>query len=245
MSFWVGVTISAAVLLLVLFADEKLGLVKLLNEIVGGLRGKRYAREAARRRQEAHEKRQEELAAAKAKQDYVNALGGEHNFALIRTAQSAVTRIGESEAAREGWLGDIDFSTDLQAITDSFRKAQALRATAGELSMLDTPTAEDRRLMDDAKKTASDLEFAAAEQVELIGKCALEAQRIDASLSEERREAKAAEQRAELHGKLAALLYGSEVSPVGRQTVSAAGSVMARVEAYREIRDQIHQSREG
>jgi len=75
--------------------------------------------------------------------------------------------------------------------------------------------------------------------VELIGKCAMEAQRIDKSLRTEREDARLAEQRAELHAKLSAMLYGIEATQDVGPTDSAADAVMARVQAYREIKNQI------
>jgi hypothetical protein len=81
--------------------------------------------------------------------------------------------------------------------------------------------------------------------VELIEKCANEARLIDKSLSDEREDARTAEQRAELHAKLSALLYGIRAMPDNTTTDSAAvDAVMARVQAYREIKNQIQQFRD-
>lgn len=83
----------------------------------------------------------------------------------------------------------------------------------------------------------------AIERVELIAKCAQESQRIDESLRTERRDARVAEQRAELHGELSAMLYGIEATPDAAPPDSAVEAVMARVQAYREIKNQIEQAR--
>ncbi|CQD07972.1 hypothetical protein BN970_01536 [Mycolicibacterium conceptionense] len=115
----------------------------------------------------------------------------------------------------------------------------------GKLSALDKPSAEDRAILAEAKTTAANLERAAIERVELVGKCAKEAQLIDVSLRTEREDARLAEQRAELHAKLSAMLYGIEATPAATQQDSAVDAVMARVQAYREIKNQIQQARDG
>ncbi|WP_237165795.1 hypothetical protein [Mycolicibacterium peregrinum] len=109
---------------------------------------------------------------------------------------------------------------------------------------MDKPSAEDRKILAEAKTTAANLELVAIERVELIGKCAKEAQLIDKSLRTEREDACVAEQRAELHAKLSAMLYGIEATPRTTQQDSAVDAVMARVQAYREIKNQIQQARD-
>ena len=66
---------------------------------------------------------------------------------------------------------------------------------------------------------------------------------IDKSLREEREEAQLAEKREELHGELAAMLYGIEAIPE-TPSGSTADAVMARVQAYREIKRQIERARD-
>ncbi|TDK84627.1 hypothetical protein [Mycolicibacterium mucogenicum] len=183
-------------------------------------------------------KRQREEQVRKEEQHRVNTLG-KQNAALVESALSAVKRIAASEAARAGWLGEVDFSVDIKGITDNFTKAYALRKVANKLSALDKPTREDRNILAEAKSTIASLETAATERVELIGKCAMEAQRIDTSLRTEREDARVAEQRAELHAKLSAMLYGIEATQDVGPTDSAVDAVMARVQAYREIKNQI------
>lgn len=189
-------------------------------------------------------KHQREERIRKEKQQRIGTLG-KQNAALVESALSSVKQVGASEAARAGWLGDIDFSADVKAITGNFEKAHALRGVIGKLSALDKPSAEDRKILAEAKTTAANLEAVAIERVELIGKCAKEAQLIDKSLRTEREDARVAEQRAELHAKLSAMLYGIEASPETTQQDSAVDAVMARVQAYREIKNQIQQARDG
>ncbi|MGV0717847.1 hypothetical protein ABQE93_20815 [Mycolicibacterium sp. XJ662] len=209
---------------------------------------RRLAAKEARERAEraaraAAAKREREEKARREKRQRIESLGAE-NAALVESALAAIKQVGASEAARTGWLGDIDFTADIQQITDNFQKAHALRKVADKLSALDKPGADDRRILADAKTTIATLELAGVERVELLGKCATEARLIDKSLHDERRDAKTAEQRAELHAKLSGLLYGIEAAPNATTADSAADKVMARVQAYREIKNQIQQARE-
>ena len=64
---------------------------------------------------------------------------GLKNVALVESARAAAERVVNSEAARAGWLGDVDFAADLELITAGFRKAYPLRRVIGELSALDNP----------------------------------------------------------------------------------------------------------
>lgn len=195
-------------------------------------RAKRRAAQAAAAKREREER------ARKQKQQRIRTLGSE-NAALVEVALAAVKEVGASEAACAGWLGDVDFAADIRGIIDNFQKAHALRKVADKLSALDRPSVDDRKILAEAKTTTANLTLAAIERIELIGKCATEARLIDKSLCEERENAQAAEQRAELHGKLSAMLYGIETTPDTMTTDSAADAVMARVHAYREIKNQL------
>lgn len=170
---------------------------------------------------------------------------GPQNAVLMESALNAVKQVAGTEAARAGWLGDVDFSTDIAGIADGFAKAHALNAVTGKLSALDKPSADDRKLLAEARTTIANLERTAIERVELIAQCAVEARHIDASLRAEREDARVAEQRAELHGKLSAMLYGIETTPDSTPTDSAVEAVMARVQAYREIKNQIQRARDA
>lgn len=202
----------------------------------------------------AHEARQAEAAkqariheaaeAARARQRFIETLG-EKNAGLVDAAQAAVQQVAASEAARAGWLGEIDFTTDIQAITDKFGQAHALRQVAKDLSALDKPSADDKTILAEANTTIATLETAAIERVELIQKCAFEARQIDESLRTERADAKTAEQRAQLHAKLSAMLYGIEATPDFAPADSAADAVMARVQAYQEIKREIIRVRDA
>ncbi|PRC53661.1 hypothetical protein C6A85_22475, partial [Mycobacterium sp. ITM-2017-0098] len=80
-----------------------------------------------------------------------------------------------SEAARAGWLGDVDFTADLKSITENFKKAYALQGVTSKLSALDKPNADDKRILAEAKSTITSLERTAIERVTLIERCATEA----------------------------------------------------------------------
>lgn len=200
-------------------------------------------REEDRRAAQAEaEAKQRQRRAREEKQRRIDALGTK-NAEIVESVQLSVKQVAATEAARAGWLGEVDFTADLNGITESFQKAHSLRKVAGELSALDHPSAEDRKVLADAKATADNLERTARERSALIAKCATEARRIDESLRNERKDAKTAEQRAELHGKLSAMLYGIEATPVASPDCSSASAVLARVQAYREIENQIQQAR--
>lgn len=183
-------------------------------------------------------RREREEQARRLRQHRLDTLG-KGNAARVESARSAVERVKASEAAHAGWLGDVDFSADIAAITANFEKAHALRGVTTRLSALSKPSADDRRILAEAKASADTLERAGIERVDLIGKCAKEAELIDASLRTEREDTRVAEQRAELHAKLSAMLYGIAAAPDTTPTDSAVDAVMARVQAYREIKKQI------
>ncbi|KUI31808.1 hypothetical protein AU195_08640 [Mycobacterium sp. IS-1496] len=187
-------------------------------------------------------KRQREERLRKERQLRIDTLGKD-NAALVESALSAVRQITASEAAHAGWLGDVNFTADINGVTASFEKAFALRRVADKLAALDKPSADDRTILAEARTTIATLEGAARERVELIRKCAKEAQLIDKSLRTEREDAHVAEQRAELHAKLSAMLYGIEATPDTTPADSAVDAVMARVHAYREIENQIELAR--
>jgi hypothetical protein len=191
----------------------------------------------------AEEKREAQEAAAreersKRKQRLVAELGSK-NAALVESAKTAAKRVTDSEAARAGWLGDVDFTVDIAEITDIFRKTHELNAVAEQLSTLAKPNANDRKLLADARRTAADLAAKASSRIKLVQQCAAEAEMVDDSLSQERDDARTAEQRAELHAKLSSMLYGIEATPSMDSGSPAADSVIARVQGYREVKNQI------
>ncbi|MDQ1306031.1 MAG: hypothetical protein QG671_1863 [Actinomycetota bacterium] len=213
--------------------------------VTGYRRGKAAAEKQAQLDAEAEAarvKREAKENARRAKQQRIEELGAK-NAAVVESAQAAVQRIVGSEAADAGWLGDVDFTADLDEITESFRKVHALRKVADELSALAEPSADDHKILAEAQAAAADLENDAVERVSLIEKCAAEAGLVDESLRVEREAARTAEQRAQLHAKLSSMLYGIEATPDMDDVDSTADAVMCRVQAYREIKSQIQLGR--
>ena len=195
-------------------------------------------RRAASAAEAAATRRQRDEAAQRTKRQIIDTLG-EKNARLVQSAHASVQKVRDSEAARAGWLGDVDFSADIDGIVGNFRKAHELRRLADQLSALDSPTADDREILHKATNMAADLEKAAIERVRLIGECVAEAKLVDESLRIERKDAQTAEQRAELHAKLSSMLYGIGATPTVTPAESTADAVMARVQAYREIKSRI------
>ncbi|MGB3304526.1 MAG: hypothetical protein WBA98_17750 [Gordonia sp. (in: high G+C Gram-positive bacteria)] len=182
--------------------------------------------------------KQRKAAAIAEKQARTERLGSE-NARSVDLARSAVEQIVESRAAREGWLGDVDFAADIEGIESDFARAQELRMVANELKDLPEPSPEDRRLLADAVAATDRLENAGRARVALIADCAREAALVDESLSDEDQRARTEEQREELHRRLSTMLYGAEASATESPSESAADQVLARVAGYREIKRQI------
>ena len=168
---------------------------------------------------------------------------GKHGAALVERAESSVRTIVSSEAARAGWLGEVDFTPDLNDIEANLVKARTVRKKSDDLNALPKRDDADRTIIAGAKTTIAQLERRTKERVELLEKCASEARLIDESLKRERDEVKLARRREELHGELAAMLYGVEAAGA-TPAESAADVVMARVQAYREIKGAIERARD-
>ena len=109
-------------------------------------------------------KRQREENPRTVKQQGIEALGAK-NAARVEHATAAIDQIAASEAARAGWLGDVDFTADLNGIIGNLRKAHDLRKVADQLSGLDKPSADDRKILVEAKAAIETLEGAAVERV--------------------------------------------------------------------------------
>jgi hypothetical protein len=204
----------------------------------------RARRQGAARAAAAQREREErEAKAAWEKQRRIDTLGWE-NAALVESALKSANQVAASEAARAGWLPDVDFGPDIKWITAKFEKAHRLRLIADELRSLESPSVDERKNLADARTNIANFERPAIERVELIGTCAKRAQLIDESLRNERRDAQVATKRAELSAKLSAELYGIEATPDTAPTRSAVDAVIARVEAYQEIRSLIQRARD-
>lgn len=164
---------------------------------------------------------------------------GTSNAHRVETALASVSQIAQSRAAQEGWLGDIDFTTDIQGIEEGFTRAQELRTVADELRALSEPTLDDRALLTDAVEAAQKLVETGQARVDLIIECAKEALLVDQSLSQEDERARTEEQREQLHRKLNSMLYGADASTVDTDNSTVADQILARVAGYREIKQQV------
>jgi hypothetical protein len=163
---------------------------------------------------------------------------------LIEMVQASARQIATSEAARAGLLGDVDFADDIESINENFCKAEELQLVADKLAALEEPSADDLQIIAEANATIDKLWSVAWQRMHLIRKCEEEVQLIDKSLRDERQAAKTAEQRAELHGKLSGLLYGIDATADATPVDTEADMVIARVQAYREIKNQIQLGRD-
>ncbi|MEO9330501.1 hypothetical protein [Gordonia aurantiaca] len=162
---------------------------------------------------------------------------------LYEQAESAVTRIAESEAARGGWLGDpadFDFRADLEAIAHNLRRAEEIRKVMAGASGIRRFTTTDKKMLNDARRTVSSLEKAVRRRVELIGECAQQAEDIDRALREERENAEDAKRREELRGRLGTVLYGAPTT-AAEESSESADVVRARAAAFHELKALVDQ----
>ena len=112
-------------------------------------------REWARTRpQRERAKAQQKVQAKRRRVDEFGADGVE----LMDRADAAVRRIMSSEAATQGWLGELDFTGDVSMIADTLRKVTALRTAAAEWAAIPNATADDDRMLRDAQRAAAKLE---------------------------------------------------------------------------------------
>ena len=104
---------------------------------------------------------------------------GADGVQLMDRADAAVRRIMSSEAATQGWLGELDFTGDVSMIADTLRKVTALRTAAAEWAAIPNATADDDRMLRDAQRAAAKLKTAAAERVKVLHDCSLQAEQVD------------------------------------------------------------------
>ncbi|VAZ60122.1 hypothetical protein LAUMK22_01928 [Mycobacterium kansasii] len=195
--------------------------------------------EAERQRLAEHQKRVEQR--KQRERERAEQLGKDGLKTLARM-KAAVTRISETEAAREGWLGDADdisFSADLRLTEDQLAQIVTFRARIGQLKRLPHATEADKQMLKDAETAVKKLESAVRERIRVIEGCMHRAEEVDETLRLQQQRAEVAEQRDELRGQLAAMLSGVELTPESPPSESA-DAVTARVEAFRELKDSIN-----
>ena len=178
---------------------------------------------------------------AQAKQRRVDEFGAD-GVQLMDRADAAVRRIMSSEAATQGWLGELDFTGDVSMIADTLRKVTALRTAAVEWAAIPNATADDDRMLRDAQRAATKLETAAAERVKVLHDCSLQAERVDQTLHQQREQAAITEQRDDVRSRLDAMIDGVEMTPSGPSSDST-DAVKARVAAFLELKEMIEEQR--
>ncbi|MDH3013849.1 hypothetical protein [Gordonia alkanivorans] len=170
---------------------------------------------------------------------------GPEGFALYEEAETWVSTITGTEAARSGWLGDpadLDFHADLEAIADNLRRAHEIRSVTTDASSLKNFSESDKQMLQDAQREVMRLERSVQERVALIGKCAEEAVDIDRALREERENVEMAKQREELRGRLGPMLYGAHKTSSDTPS-EAADVVTARATAFHELKALVDRHR--
>ncbi len=162
---------------------------------------------------------------------------GPQGAKLYEQAQSAVRRILSTEAIRSGWFGDLqeaDFSADLEMIASNSRKANELQRLINELSAIPNPNIDDQALLGEATGKVAELDRQSVERVGLLENCWEKTKLMDVAVREEREQAALADKRDDVHGRMAAALYGADTTP--ERPSSAADRVLAVEAAYREIK---------
>ena len=196
-------------------------------------------REWARTRpQRERAKAQQKMQAKRRRVDEFGADGVE----LMDRADAAVRRIMSSEAATQGWLGELDFTGDVSMIADTLRKVTALRTAAAEWAAIPNATADDDRMLRDAQRAAAKLKTAAAERVKVLHDCSLQAEQVDQSLHQQREQAAITEQRDDVRSRLDAMINGVERTASGPSSDST-DAVKARVAAFLELKGIIEEQR--
>lgn len=163
---------------------------------------------------------------------------GIEGSALYGRAESAIRRILSTELARRGELGsaqELDFGPDLKMIEEKSRAAVKLQKLVKELSGLPNPTGEDRLSIEEATRKIDELSRQSRERVEMLEAGWEEAKAADLFLRKEREQAALNEKRDDVHGRLAAALFGADAA-TDRPPSSAAERVLFFGAAYRELR---------
>jgi hypothetical protein len=134
---------------------------------------------------------------------------GKDGLRILDKLNLAISRIRETDAARDGWLGDIgdiNFSLDLLQTEEQLAQITALRNKIREANQLGQLSSADVKLTKEATTAAQSLEVAVRERVTRIEECARKAREIDRALLAQRKEAADADQRDAIREQLAALL---------------------------------------
>ena len=159
----------------------------------------------------------------------------------LRIARAAVRGIVASEAARSGWLGDLeasDFSADLTNLEEDLRVANQLRQLVKEISSLPSPTAADSALLEEARHKLASLDRRSADRFKLLEKSWARTKMLDKTLQKQRENLALDREREDLHQQMVAALSEVDASPDVTSS-SAAERIVALTAAYEEINGPI------
>lgn len=168
---------------------------------------------------------------------------GQRNAESTEFALAAIKRIEQSEAARTGWLGELNFTSDISAIINNFQNAHALKRVADQLAAAEPLSPDECMMLSETRTAIAELERAANHRVQLIARCGQQADILSNALQHERVDTHAANRRAELHAQLSGMLYGIKAQPIDATAAPAAEALIARVQAFHDIKGPDDQSR--
>jgi len=159
----------------------------------------------------------------------------------LRIARAAVRGIVASEAARSGWLGDLeasDFRTDLMNLEEDLRSANQLRYLVKEISSLPNPTAADNAILEEARQKLADLDRRSADRLNLLEKSWARTELLDKTLQKQRENLASDRKREDLHQRMVAALSEIDASPDVTSS-SVAEKIVSLTSAYEEINGPI------
>ena len=195
------------------------------------------AREAAERKRAEEAERRAAARKAVAERKRLDSFTKD-GLALLGRARAAVAAVRNTEAARDGWLGeaaDLDFDADVNAISEALLQARRIEKVAERTKKIPDPSPDDTAMLRDAQKTVKELRSEAKSRVKILDDCATQAREIDRLLAEERRREENDRQREAARRQLAAELFVAEVRPAARES-DTADAIAAHVAAFKELK---------
>lgn len=197
----------------------------------------RQAREEAELKQARQDERRAAARKAVAERARVDSYT-KAGLALLDRARSAVEDVRATEAARDGWLGevaDLDFGADLDHISDALLQARRIEKVVERTKKIPDPSPDDVAQLRDAEKAVKKLRAEAKNRAVILDGCLKQAREIDRLLADERRRQQIDEQRQAARRQLAAELFIDEVRPAARDSHTA-DAIAARVQAFKELK---------
>ncbi len=170
---------------------------------------------------------------------------GVERASRLERAEIAASRVQRSEAAHCGWLGhvgDIDFTKDLEMISESSTAAAKMDNLIQELWKLPNRSAAEDQMMNDAERRIEQLDGQAEERASLLAACAAKAEQIGESLHAERQQITVEEKRADVTSRMAAALYGTATADYSTPSPTA-DRIPSLVAAFDEVRTLLSSER--